>query len=173
MSTQPSPLEQLGQDVGQQQSAPPSQNDNQSLSPLEQLGQDVQKQPATTVTPAQQAYRKATAAGPFTQPGAAEKAMGQIIGDNKAQAKEGLKNVGEAALATAAGVTGATALTAAPEIVPEIVQKAKAVAEWAKANPIKSVAIAKIADELGVHPFDLMHSVVKYGKNLFGVEDTK
>src|SRR5579864_886263 len=71
-------------------------------------------------------------------------------------------------------VAGATAgALAAPEVVPQIVQKAKAVAEWAKANPIKSVAIAKIADELGIHPFDLMHSVVKYGKGLFGTEDTK
>jgi len=69
-------------------------------------------------------------------------------------------------------VAGATlAATAAPEIIPQAVQKAKAVAEWAKANPIKSVAIAKIADGLGIHPFDLMHSVVKYGKNLFGVSE--
>ena len=57
--------------------------------------------------------------------------------------------------------------------VPSVVETAKAVAEWAKANPIKSVVIAKIADELGIHPFDMMHSVVKYGKNLFGSEETK
>jgi hypothetical protein len=49
-----------------------------------------------------------------------------------------------------------------------VVQKVKAIAEWAKANPIRSYAIAKMADELGIHPFDLMHSVVRYGKNLFG-----
>jgi hypothetical protein len=66
-------------------------------------------------------------------------------------------------------VAGATlAASAAPELVPSVVDKAKAVVEWTKANPIKSVAIAKIADELGIHPFDLMHSAVKYGKNLFG-----
>ncbi len=69
-------------------------------------------------------------------------------------------------------VAGATAgATALPEVVPSFVEKAKAVAEWAKANPIKSVVIAKIADELGIHPFDMLHSVVKYGKNLFGSED--
>lgn len=165
MSTQPqlSPLEQL------EQSAPQAASSTSSgLSPLEQLEQSSQTPTTPTATPAQQAYRKATAAGPFTQPGAAERAMGQTIGDNRAQAKEALKNVGQAALETGAGVVGASALTAAPEVVPEIVNKAKAIAEWAKANPIKSVAIAKIADELGVHPFDLMHKVVKYGKNLFG-----
>jgi hypothetical protein len=66
-------------------------------------------------------------------------------------------------------VAGATlAATAAPEVVPTIVQKAKAVAEWAKTNPLRAYAISKMADELGIHPFDLMHSAVKYGKNLFG-----
>jgi hypothetical protein len=169
MSTTPqlSPLEELAQ--SQPQPTTPAASSS-GLSPLEQLAQTSQTQSTSTVTPAQQAYR--TAAGPFTVPGAAEKAMGQAIGDNKAQAKEGLTNLGKAALETGAGVVGASALTAAPEIVPEIVQKAKTMAEWAKANPIKSVAIAKIADELGVHPFDLMHSVVKYGKNLFGVSET-
>ncbi len=68
-------------------------------------------------------------------------------------------------------VAGATlGATAAPELVPSVVQKAKSVVEWAKANPIKSIAIGKIADELGIHPFDLMHAAVKYGKNLFGAE---
>lgn len=71
-------------------------------------------------------------------------------------------------------VAGATlSATAAPEVVPEIVDKAKAVAQWAKANPIKSVVLAKMADELGIHPFDFMHTVVKYGKNLFGSEEGK
>ncbi|MCU1301584.1 MAG: hypothetical protein JWQ87_1868, partial [Candidatus Sulfotelmatobacter sp.] len=66
-------------------------------------------------------------------------------------------------------VAGATlGATAAPEIIPPIVDKAKAVAKWATSNPGKSYVIGKIADELGVHPFDLLHSVVKYGKNLFG-----
>jgi hypothetical protein len=131
---------------------------------------------APTQTDAQAAYKKATAAGPFAPAGAAEKAMGQTIGDNKAQAKEGLKNLGAAALETAAGVTGATAATAlidgVPTTVPNVVDKAKAVVEWAKANPIKSVAISQIANELGVHPFDLMHAAVKYGKNLFGDSET-
>src|SRR4051794_26795673 len=108
MSTQPqlSPLEQLEQ--AQPQQAAPSSSSS-GLSPLEQLEQSSQAQTTSTptVTPAQQAYRKATAAGPFTQPGQAERVMGEAIGDNKAQAKEGLKNLAEAALVTAAGVTGA------------------------------------------------------------------
>ena len=33
------------------------------------------------------------------------------------------------------------------------------------------LVVAKMADELGVHPFDMLHSVVKYGKNLFGDSD--
>jgi hypothetical protein len=81
------------------------------------------------------------------------------------------KAAGAVSVPIVAGATvGATAL---PEVVPSVVQKAKAIAEWAKANPIKSVAIAKIADELGVHPFDMLHSLVKYGKNLFGSEEAK
>lgn len=72
-------------------------------------------------------------------------------------------------------VAGATlGATAAPEVVPPIVDKAKSVVKWATSNPGKSYIIGKIADELGIHPFDLMHSVVKYGKNLFGdSEETK
>src|SRR5260221_4276945 len=114
MSTQPqlSPLEQLEQSATQQQSAPASSS---GLSPLEQLEQSSDTQSASTVTPAQQAYRKATAAGPFTPPGAAEKAMGEAIGDNKAQAIQALKSTGQAALATGAGVVGASV---APEILP-------------------------------------------------------
>jgi hypothetical protein len=72
-------------------------------------------------------------------------------------------------------VAGATlGATAAPEVLPPIIDKAKAVVKWAVSNPGKSYVIGKIADELGIHPFDLMHSVVKYGKNLFGdSEETK
>ena len=157
MSTQPtlSPLEQLGQDVGQQSA--PAKTDNQSLSPLEQLGQDVRKQPATP----SKNFDVAAALGgmhggsydiAFRDP------KGQISPDTiKAEAVGG--SVGDA--------VGGLAL-AAPEVVPKIVEKAKAVYDWASANPIKSLAISQIANELGVHPFDLMHSVVKYGKNLFG-----
>jgi hypothetical protein len=70
---------------------------------------------ATQPTTAQLAYRKATASGPFTPAGAAERAMGQTIGDNKAQAVQGLKDVGQAALTTGAGVVGASVV---PEILP-------------------------------------------------------
>jgi hypothetical protein len=127
-------------------------------------------------TDKQAAYRKATAAGPFTQPGAAEKAMGEAVGDTKAQVKAAAKNLGMAALVTGAGVTGATAATAlteaAPNLIPSVVDKAKAVVEWAKTNPIKATAIETIAHEMGVDPFQLMHNAVKYGKNLFGVQET-
>ena len=59
------------------------------------------------------------------------------------------------------------------ELIPSVVDKAKAVVEWAKANPIKAVAIQQIANEMGIHPFDLMHSAIKYGKNLFADESEK
>jgi hypothetical protein len=164
------PLASEVQDHQQAQTARVQNSDNGN--PFDEPLMSEKAEANTQPTPAQQKYRKATAAGPFTEPGAAERAMGQTIGDNKAQAIQGLNDVGQAALETGAGVVGASALTAAPEIIPQIVQKAKVVAEWAKANPIKSVALAKIADELGIHPFDLMHSAVRYGKNLFGVSET-
>lgn len=78
-------------------------------------GATVGGQPVATSTISQQDYRKATAAGPFTQPGGAERAMGEVIGGNKAQAQEGLRNLGIATAATAAGVTGASI---APELLP-------------------------------------------------------
>ena len=69
-------------------------------------------------------------------------------------------------------VAGATiGATAAPEVIPSVVDKAKAVVKWSTANPIKTYAITQIADELGIHPFDLLHTTVKYGKSLFGDSD--
>jgi hypothetical protein len=173
MSTQPqlSPLEQLGQDVANPQSqTTPSSASN--LSPLEQLGQDVQKQQQPQLTPAQVAYRKATAAGPNTVPGAAEKAMGAVWGDNAAQAKQGLKSTANAVLDTASGVAGASGIGAlgetTTEAVPQVVKMAGQVSKWAKENPLSAIALSKIANELGVHPFDLMHKAAKYGKGLIG-----
>lgn len=115
MSTQPqlSPLELLGQDVQKQ---PQQTTTSGDLSPLELLGQDVAKAATPSgPTAAQQAYRKATAADPYAPAGAAEKAMGEEMGDNKAQAVQSLKSTGQAALETAGGVAGASV---APEILP-------------------------------------------------------
>ena len=53
-------------------------------------------------------YEKATAAGPYAEPGAAERAMGEQFGDNKAQAMQALKSTGQAALETAGGIAGAS-----------------------------------------------------------------
>src|SRR5438552_11791704 len=160
MSTQPqlSPLEQLGQDVANPQ--PQTTSTQSDLSPLEQLGQDVQKQ--------QGAPKKSSEDD-------ASQTRQMLVSDltgmptpNMTEADKTSFAKGKAAGAVSVPlVAGATlGATAAPEILPAVVNKAKAVVEWAKANPIKSVAIAKMADELGIHPFDLMHSAVKYGKNL-------
>jgi hypothetical protein len=53
-------------------------------------------------------YLKKVNTGPLSPADQAEKAMGEAIGDNKAQAVEGLKNTGMAALETAGGVLGAS-----------------------------------------------------------------
>src|SRR5579884_2309783 len=158
MSTQPqlSPLEELAQSQPQASAASSS-----GLSPLEQLAQS--PDPTKAARP-----EKAFDVG---------KALGGMHGgsydiafhDPSGQISPTTINA-EAVGGTVGDALSGVAL-AAPEVVPKIVQRAKAVAEWAKSNPIKSVAIAKIADELGIHPFDLMHSVVKYGKNLFGVSE--
>ena len=162
MSTQPqlSPLEQLGQDVGQSAAAQPSTPSQKQLSPLEQLGEDVQKQQAPP-----SAADDASNTRQMLVSGLTGMPTPNMTEADKASFEKG-KAAGAISVPVVAGAT--LGATATPEVVPEIVQKAKAVAEWAKANPIKSLAVAKIADELGVHPFDMMHSVVKYGKNLFG-----
>ena len=166
MSAALSPLEQLEQQSAKaqpsQQAAPAS-----NLSPLEQLEQSAPKTPPTQTTsidPAQEASntRQMLVSGLTGMP------TPNMTAADKASFERGKAAGAVSVPIVAAGTAGATA---APEIIPQVVQKAKAVAEWAKANPIKSVAIAKIADELGIHPFDFMHSVVKYGKNLFGVSE--
>lgn len=66
-------------------------------------------------------------------------------------------------------VAGATlGASAAAEVIPSVVDKAKAVVTWAKNNPIRAASIETIAHEMGIDPFQLMHNAVKYGKNLFG-----
>ena len=64
----------------------------------------------------------------------------------------------------AAGGVGAAATSA----IPEIVEAATSVGKWAKANPLATLALTKIAGELGIHPFDMLHKAVKYGKGLIG-----
>jgi hypothetical protein len=69
------------------------------------------------------------------------------------------------------GVAGATAVAGAglaATALPEIVKAATAVGKWAKANPLSTLALTKIADEMGVHPFAMLHKAVKYGKGLIG-----
>ena len=162
MSTQPqlSPLEQLAQ-----QAPTPSQPTQQSdLSPLEQLAA-MKPQEAAKATPEDQAsnIRQSMVSG-----------MTGLPTPNMTDADKASFERGKAAGAVSAPIVAGAALgaTAAPELVPSVVDKAKAVVEWAKSNPLKSYAIARIADDLGIHPFDLMHSVVKYGKNLFGDSET-
>jgi hypothetical protein len=52
-------------------------------------------------------YEKATAAGPYAPAGAAEKAMGEQFGDNRAQAKQALNSTLSSAGYTAGGILGA------------------------------------------------------------------
>jgi len=164
MSAAISPLEQLEQQSSQgqpQQAAQPASG----LSPLEQLEQMSAKPTGTLsqVSPAQDASntRQMLVSGLTGMP------TPNMTDADKASFAKG-KAAGAVSVPLVAGAT--LGATAAPEIIPSVVQKAKSVVEWAKANPIKSVAIAKMADELGIHPFDLMHTAIKYGKNLFGAE---
>lgn len=161
MSTQPlSPLEQLAQWGDQQQTTPSQPSD---LSPLERLA--LMPDPAPQKTPDEQASdtRQMLVSGLTGMP------TPNMNDADKASFERG-KAAGAVSVPLVAGAT--LAASAAPEVVPSVVDKAKAVVEWAKSNPIKAIAISKIADELGIHPFDLMHSAVKYGKNLFGDSET-
>lgn len=155
-----SPLEQLEAWGNQQQQPTPSQSD---LSPLEQLA--LMPNPAPQKTPEEQASdtRQMLVSGLTGIP------TPNMTDADKASFAKG-KAAGAISVPVVAGAT--LAASAAPEVVPSVVDKAKAVVEWAKSNPIKAIAISKIADELGIHPFDLMHSAVKYGKNLFGDSET-
>jgi hypothetical protein len=98
----------------------------------------------TAPTDTQAAYRQATAAGPFAPAGAAEKAMGAEIGDNKAQAKEALHNTINAAGETAAGVLGAS-------VVPEALEAATPVLKHI-ASQYGEPAIQAIRDAAKSHP---------------------
>jgi hypothetical protein len=83
-------------------------------------------------TDAQNAYRKATAAGANIVPGAAEKAMGQVWGDNAAQTKQFLKSAGQATLETAGGILGASEFTPVTEKALEYLPHLAKIAKVAK-----------------------------------------
>lgn len=78
--------------------------------------------------------------------------MGQEIGDNKAQAKVALQSTGSAALATAAGVTGAQLPGAIaetlPTVIPSTIEGVKAVGAWAEAHPFHAWALLNVLKEI-------------------------
>ena len=116
---------------------------------------------------ASNAFEKAREAAPFTEPGAYEREMGKQFGDNKAQAKQALKSTLLATGETAAGVAGASALGPTIASAPTVIDKARDVVAWADKHAGKAAILNTIADQLGIHPFDLLHKVAKYGADLF------
>jgi hypothetical protein len=114
-----------------------------------------------------------------TQPQATERAMQQTMGgapmytDVPKGTKENFEKAGnegyeKGGVIGAGLVTGAGTVAAVAPAVPKVIEAANAVGTWAKANPIKALAIESIARELGIDPFQLTHKIVKFGKNLFG-----
>lgn len=67
--------------------------------------------------------------------------------------KEGLLN-------DAASVAGKASET--------VINAAKTVRAWTKANPIEALALEGVAHKLGVDPYQLTEKVIKYGKGLSG-----
>lgn len=106
----------------------------------------------TGPTDAQKAYRQTTASGPFAPAGAAEKAMGQEIGDNKAQAKAALHDTINATLETAGGITGAqipgAIAEALPAVIPSTIAGVKAIGTWAEAHPFHAWALLQTLKEI-------------------------
>ena len=93
-------------------------------------------------------YKKDTAAGPFTKPGAAEKAIGV---DPAA--------MGTAVLATAAGAAGAGP---AAEVAPAVLGAIGTGAAWAKKNPVVAGLGYHIARELGIPLPKVLDVLAKY-----------
>jgi hypothetical protein len=93
-------------------------------------------------------YKKDTAAGPFTKPGAAEKAMDI---DPKA--------MGTAAIATAAGAAGAGPVA---EVAPAVLSAIGTGASWAKNNPVVAGLGYHIARELGIPLPKVLDVLAKY-----------
>jgi Tfp pilus assembly protein PilF len=98
------------------------------------------------------AYEKATASGPFVPAGAAEKAMGEEEGDNKAQAKAALKQTLAATGETAAGVLGAGPAAAGIESVSAAGAAGKEMlTQLAKEYPTAAKAVKMYTGWLAVH----------------------
>lgn len=57
------------------------------------------------------------------------------------------------------------------QTVTRMAESAHAVGDWVSKNPIKAAALGEIANEMGIHPFDLMHRAVKYAEQLFEGEE--
>jgi hypothetical protein len=93
-------------------------------------------------------YKKDTAAGPLTKPGAAEKAIGV---DPEA--------MGTAALATAAGAAGAGPVA---EVAPAVLGAIGTGAAWAKQNPVIAGLGYHIARELGIPLPKVLDVLAKY-----------
>src|SRR5882762_1255767 len=68
----------------------------------------------------------------------------------------GMKTGAQLAAIPAAAAGMGEAVEGAEGLTTSVVDKAKTIVGWAKTNPLKAYAISKIADELGIHPFDLM-----------------
>jgi len=132
MSTQPqlSPLKLLGQNV--QKQAQPPQTTPSNLSPLELLGQDVQKQQQQQA-PASSTEDQASQTRQMLVSGLTGLPTPNMTDADKASFARG-KAAGAISVPVVAGAT--LGATAAPELLTSIVDKAKAVAQWAKANPI-------------------------------------
>jgi hypothetical protein len=177
MSAQISPLEQLEQQSTQGQAAQPAAPQS-NLSPLEQLEQKAQQvgTPSGQVTNdvGQQVVvpkdgesysdtinRAVALTKQRQQNGTQQQAVDAETSTIPAKAAE---TVAAAPLIGAAG----TAASALPGELPEIVKAAGSIGKWVKENPVSALALSKVADELGVHPLDLIHKVSKYGKGLVG-----
>jgi hypothetical protein len=154
MSTPISPLDQLEQMQGQPQQASPAQP---KLSPLDQLEQQ-QAQPQSTP---QSSDDKASNTRQMLVAGLTGMPTPNMSDADKASFAKG-KAAGAVSVPVVAGAT------LAASGIPEIVQAAGSIAKWAKENPLSTLALSKVADELGVHPLDLIHKVTKYGKGLIG-----
>jgi hypothetical protein len=98
------------------------------------------------------AYEQATASGPFVPAGAAERAMGQEEGDNKAQAKAALRQTIAATGETAAGVLGAAPLAAGIESASAAGAAGKEMlTQLAKEYPTAAKAVKMYTSWLAVH----------------------
>jgi hypothetical protein len=118
------------------------------------------------------AYQKATAAGPYAPAGGAEKAMGQEMGDNKAQAVQAAKSTAQAALETAGGVAGAGPAAALEEGSAAVLSHLattygapamKAISDAAKAHPILAELIKDGLKTAGATK--IFEYMSKYGKH--------